>query len=74
MSTHNISVLSVVMLIFILDIILIAFLETQFHIPSMTFKVSEVYEGEHLSSIVVYEFEYITRKCGMCDSGLCYST
>jgi len=32
----------------------------------MTFKVMEAYEGEHLSNILVYEFEHITKKGGMC--------
>ena len=32
----------------------------------MTCKVMEAYEGEHLSHILVYEFEHITKKDGMC--------
>jgi hypothetical protein len=31
----------------------------------MTCKVMEAYEGEHLSHILVYEFEHITKKGGM---------
>jgi hypothetical protein len=63
---HNFCVISLVMLTFILDIVLVGFLEISSHIPSMTCKVMEMYEGEHLSHIVVYEFEHITKKGGMC--------
>ena len=64
--THNFCVISLVVLTFILDIVLVGFLEISSHIPSMTCKVMEAYEGEHLSHILVYEFEHITKKGGMC--------
>jgi len=63
---HNLCVLSLVMLTFILDIVLVGFLEISYHIPSMICKVMEVYEGDHLSHILVYEFKHITKKGGMC--------
>jgi hypothetical protein len=63
---YNFCVISLVVLIFILDIVLVGFLEISSHIPSMTCKVMEVYEGEHLFHILVYEFEHITKKGGMC--------
>ena len=62
----NYCLISLVMLTFILDIVLVGFLEISSHIPSMTCKVMEAYEGEHLSHILVYEFEHITKKGGMC--------
>ena len=64
--THNLCVISLVVLTFILDIILAGFLEISYHIPSLTCKVIDAYEGEHLSNILVYEFEHITKKGGMC--------
>jgi hypothetical protein len=64
--THNFCVISLVVLTFILDIVLVGFLEISSHIPSMTCNVMEAYEGEHLSHILVYEFEHITKKGGMC--------
>ena len=64
--THNFCVISLVVLTFILDIVLVGFLEISSHIPSMTCKVMEAYEGEHLSHILVYEFEHIMKKGGMC--------
>jgi len=50
------------MLTFILDIILVGFLEISDDIPSMTFQVMEAYKGEHLSHIPGYEFEHITKE------------
>jgi hypothetical protein len=64
--THNIGVISLVMLTFILDIVLVGFLEISYHIPSMTFQVMVVYEGEHLCHILVYEFEYIAKTDRVC--------
>jgi hypothetical protein len=64
--THNFCVISLVMLTFILNIVLVGFLQISSHIPSMTCKVMEAYEGEHLSHILVYKFEDITKKGGMC--------
>jgi len=64
--THNIGVISLVVLTFILDIVLDGFLEISYHIPSMTWKFIDTYEGEHLSNILVYKFEHITKKGGMC--------
>ena len=59
--TYNICVISLVVLTFILDIVLVGFLEISYNIPSMTCKVMEVYEGENLSNTEVYEFEHITK-------------
>ena len=64
--THNLCVISLVVLTCILDIVLFGFLEISYHIPSMTCKVIDGYEGEHLSMILVYEFEHIYMKGGMC--------
>jgi hypothetical protein len=64
--THNFSVISLVVLTFILDKVLLGFLEISSHIRSMTCKVMEAYEGEHLSHILVYDFGHITKKGGMC--------
>jgi hypothetical protein len=64
--THNLYVIYLVVLIFILDIVLVWFLEISYHIASMTCKVIDTYEGEHLSNILVYELEHITKKDGMC--------
>jgi len=41
-------------------------LEISHHIPSTTIKVMGAHEGEHLSNILVYEFEHITKKGRMC--------
>jgi hypothetical protein len=64
--TLNFGVISLVVLTFILDIVLVGFLEISYHIPSMTYKVMEAYEGEHQSHMLVYEFEHITKKGRMC--------
>ena len=64
--THNLCVISLVILTFKLDIVLVGFLEISYHNPSMTCKVIDAYEGEHLSNILVYEFEHITKKDSMC--------
>ena len=63
---HNLCVIFLVVLTFILDIVLVRFVEISYHIPSMTCKVIHTYKGEHLSNILVYEFEHITKKGGMC--------
>jgi hypothetical protein len=63
---YNVCVISLVVLIFILDIVLVGFLEISSHILSMTCKVMEAYEGEHLSHIPVYKFEHITKKGRIC--------
>jgi hypothetical protein len=63
---HNIHVLSLLMQTLTLDIVLVGFLEILYHIPSMTCKAIEVYEGEHLSHILAFEFKHITKKGGMC--------
>jgi hypothetical protein len=63
---HNFCVISLVVLTFILDIVLVGFLEISSHIPSMTCKVMDAYQGEHLSHILVYAFEHITKKDRMC--------
>jgi len=54
------------MLTFIPDRVLVGFLEISYHIPSMTCKVIDGYEDEHLSNILVYEFEHVTKKGGLC--------
>jgi hypothetical protein len=53
-------------LTFILYIDLVRVLQISSHIPFKTCKVMEAYEGEHISHILVYEFELITKKGGMC--------
>ena len=63
---NNFCVISLVVLTFILDIVLIGFLEISYHIPSMPVKVMEARECEHLSTILVYESRHITNKGGMC--------
>ena len=63
---HNLCVISLVLLAFILDIVLVGFLEISYHIPSITCEVIDVHKGEHLSNILLYEFEHITTKGGMC--------
>jgi len=62
---HNICVISLVVLTIILDIVLVGFLQISSHIPCMTCKGFEAYEGERLSHILVYECEHITKKGGM---------
>jgi len=62
---HNLCAVSLVVRTFILDIVLVGFLEISYHIPSMTCKVIDVYEGKHLSNILVYVFEHIIKKDGM---------
>jgi len=62
---HQLCVISLVMLTFIQDIVLVWFLEISYHIPSMTCKVMEIYGGEHLTNTLVYEFEHITKQGGM---------
>jgi hypothetical protein len=51
---HNLCVIFLVVLTFILDIVPVGFLEISYHIPSMSCKVIKTYEGEHLSIILVY--------------------
>jgi hypothetical protein len=63
--TLNVCGVSLAVLTFLLDIVLVGFLEILEHIPSMTCKVIDTYKGEHLSNIPVYEFEHITKKGGM---------
>ena len=64
--THNICVISLAVLTFILDIVLVGFLEISNRIQSMTRKVMEAYEGDHLSPYLVYEFKHIPKKGRMC--------
>jgi len=63
---YNLCEISLVVLTFILDIVLVGFLQISYHIPFMTRKVMEAYEGEHLSITLVYEFEHISKKGRMC--------
>jgi hypothetical protein len=58
---YNFCVISLVMLTFILDIVLVGFLEISSHIHSKTCSHGS-YDGEHLSHTLVYEFEHITMK------------
>jgi hypothetical protein len=60
--TQNFCVLSLVVLTFIHYIVHARFLELSYHIRSMTHTVMKVYEGEHLSKILVYESKHITKK------------
>jgi hypothetical protein len=62
---HNICVIFLVMLTNIVRIDLVGFLEISYPITSMTCIVMEVFEGEQLSNIPVFDFEYITMKGGM---------
>jgi len=64
--TDNLCVIFLIMITFILDIVLVGFVEISYHITSMTCIVTEAYEGEHQSNILVYGFEHITKKGGMC--------
>ena len=64
--THNLCAIFLVVLTFILDIVLVGFLEVSYHIPSMICKVMEAYESEHLSNLVVYGLEHIPKKGRMC--------
>jgi len=64
--THTLCVISLVVLTFILDKVLVGFLEISYHIASMISNVIDTYEGEHLSNILVYEFEHRKKKGGMC--------
>jgi len=52
---HNLCVISLVMLTFILEIVLVGFLEISYHITAVTYKVMEADEGEYLSTILVYD-------------------
>jgi hypothetical protein len=70
---HNLCVISLVVLTFILYIVLVLYLEISYHIPSMTCKVIDMYEGEHLSNILVHGFEYITKNSGMCVINISFS-
>ena len=49
-----------------LKMVLVGYLEISFHITSMTFKVVEAYEGEHLSTILVDQFKHKAKKHGKC--------
>jgi hypothetical protein len=60
--SDNLCVIFLVMLTFILDIVIVGFLEIFYCIPSIICKVMQAYEGEHLSNILVYGFEPITKK------------
>jgi len=62
-----------VVLTFILDIVLVGFLEISYHLPSMSCKVMEAYKGKQLSNSLVYEFEHKTRIGGMCVINVCFS-
>jgi len=64
--THNLCVISPVVQTFVLDIVVVGFLQFSYHIPSMTCKVMEAYERVHLCNSLVYELEHITKKRRMC--------
>jgi len=70
--TQNLRVISLVMLTFILDILLIGFLEISYHIPSVTSIVMDAYKVEHVSNIRVYEFEHVTKQGGICVIMVCF--
>jgi len=59
LSMHSCCVISLVMLTFLLDIVLLGCLEISYHIPSITIKVIEAYKGGHVSNILLYEFKHI---------------
>jgi hypothetical protein len=59
--TPNLCVTLLVMQTFIMDIVLVGFLEISYHIPSITCIGMEVYEGERLYIILVYDYEHITK-------------
>jgi hypothetical protein len=63
---HNVCVISLAMVTFVLDIVLVGFLEISYHMPSIACKVIDAYEGECQGNILVYEFEYIIKKGRMC--------
>ena len=50
---HNLCIISLVVLTFTLDIVPVGFLEISYHVPCMTSKVIDAYEGEHLAIILV---------------------
>jgi len=49
-------------LTFILNVVQVVFLGIPYDIQFLTCKVTEAYEVEHISHILVYEFEYLTKK------------
>jgi hypothetical protein len=63
--THYLCVILLGMLTFLLNIVLVGFLEISFQITSMTCKVMKAYDGEHLFNILVRKFEHITMTGGM---------
>jgi len=63
--THNLLVIFLVMLTFILDLVLVGFLEVSYYIPTKTCNVVEAYEGDHLSNTMVYKFFHTTNTGGM---------
>jgi len=63
---HNLCVISLVVLTFILVIVFVGFLEISYQVLTVTCKVIDACEGKHLSNILVYEFEHITKKGRMC--------
>jgi len=71
--THYLCVIFEVVQTFILDIVLVGFLEISYHIPSMTCKVMEADEDEHLSNSLVYDFDHIIRKGVMCEIEVSFS-
>jgi hypothetical protein len=54
------------MLIFLIYIVLLGFVEISYHVSCMTCQVIEKYKGEHLSNILVFEFQHITKKDRIC--------
>jgi len=63
---HNLCVIFVVVLTFMLYIVIGEFLEISYHVPTMTRNVMEPYEGKYQSNILLYEFVHISKKDGMC--------
>jgi len=62
---QNLYVISLVMLSFLLDIVLVGFLEILYHNPPITFDVLEAYQCDHETNILGYKFKHIPNKCGM---------
>jgi hypothetical protein len=71
---HNLCVIIIVVVLFILDIVLVGFLEISYYIPSITCEDMAAYEREHLSNILGYEFEYCNKQMqNVCDTGSFFS-
>jgi hypothetical protein len=63
---HNLYVIFVVVLTFMLDIVLAGFLVLLYHIPCMTCIFTKAYEGKYQSHFLEYEFAHIVKIGGIC--------